>query len=236
MCHTGCYFTPNKWSYEQNTLASKKPVILEDFPTFLGIPKPTSPKPTQRCPLETLDTTQNTQQRVRRRLGKGRQAIFQFLLLTGRRFIGLDPSIRVVVDGSWGPSRLGGVVLDGKPGEAPRKIEKHDDIYMYIYTQCVYPLFSGCQLWNNTCLAILCDLFGMVNFRDPFKWLESWPPTIADEKITSESPGSRLFTKGEKLLRRNVNLRARNWLVFWSIVLFICLSQDVSLIFVEGEL
>ena len=29
------------------------------------------------------------------------------------------------------------------------------------------------------------DLFGMVNFRDPFKWLESWPPTIGDEKVTT---------------------------------------------------
>ena len=45
---------------------------------------------------------------------------------------------------------------------------------------------------KNTYLAILCDLFGMVSLRDPFKG-ESWPPTRG-WKAHFESPGSQTKT------------------------------------------
>ena len=94
---------------------------FQDFPPFF------------RIPMETLDTTQNTQQRVRRRLGKGRQAIFQFLLLTGRRFVGLDPCGSQA--GEWGSTEPLGVIWAGWEGRGSTK--KNGEAWW----------FKGCRIW-----------------------------------------------------------------------------------------
>ena len=58
------------------------------------------------------------------------------------------------------------------------------------------------------------DPFGMVSSRDPFKWLESWPPRIVDERSRIESPVT-VTTRILIFLVGDPNLNLRVSLLSW---------------------
>ena len=101
MSHWWLFHPLTKWSYEQNTLASK----TGGLPTFLEIPKP----PWQQyCPLPTGDTPHNPPRPGKRPSGDFSVPAFDWQMLHWPRFRACDPGAGGM--GFW----------MGSAGEAPK--------------------------------------------------------------------------------------------------------------------